>query len=134
MFEAVPGFAFAVGDKASLTRVFADEEVADFRALVGARKRSTLVTAVPSALIGGLFSTLLGTRLPGRGTNWMKQTLRHRAPAAVGEKLTATVEIVRLRPEKRLINLRVVCMAASGALICDGEALVLCKEMASSGG
>lgn len=123
-------FDFAVGDKASLTRAFAADEVADFCALVGARTAA----AVPSALVGGMFSTLLGTRLPGRGTNWMKQTLRQRAPAAVGETLTATVEIVRLRPEKRLVNLRVVCVAASGALICDGEALVLCKEMASNDG
>jgi 3-hydroxybutyryl-CoA dehydratase len=119
-------FELAVGQKAALTRVFVADEVDEFAALVG----SDSGRRVPSALVGGLFSTLLGTRLPGRGTNWMKQTLRFREPARVGEVLTATVEIVRLRPDQRLVNLRTVCVAASGALICDGEALVLCKEMA----
>lgn len=123
-------FDFAVGQKASLTRAFVADEVADFAALIGGAGGRR----VPTALVAGLFSTLLGTRLPGRGTNWMKQTLRFGEHAAIGEVLTATVEIVRLRPDKRLVNLRTVCVAASGALVCDGEALVLCKEMASASG
>ncbi len=86
---------------------------------------------VPTGLVGGMFSQLLGTSLPGRGTNWLKQTLRFRAAAHVDELLTTTVEIVRLRPEKKLVNLRVTCVAASGALVCEGEALVLALEMAA---
>ena len=95
------------------------------------RSSAATSTAEPRAdgLVGGLFSTLLGTTLPGRGTNWMKQTLRFRSRARVGERLTASVEIVRLRPEKRLVNLRVVCVNDAGATICDGESLVMALEM-----
>ncbi|HXU69788.1 MAG TPA: phosphate acetyltransferase [Polyangia bacterium] len=106
----------AIGQRATLTRTFAAREVGD--------------DFVPCALVGGLFSTLLGTRLPGRGTNWMKQSLRFCRRARAGEPLTATVEIVRLRPEKQLVNLRVVCCDARGALICEGESLVMAREMA----
>jgi acyl dehydratase len=120
-------FDFAVGQSASLARVFQRHEIADFVALSGDRDPGPIV---PNGLVGGLFSQLLGTRLPGRGTNWMKQTLRFRTPAHAGDRLTATVQIVRLRPEKRLVNLHVVCVSSSGALICEGEALVLALEMA----
>jgi acyl dehydratase len=119
-------FDYAVGQRASLTRTFDAGEVAVFARLVGGAPPAV----VPNGLVGGLFSQLLGTALPGRGTNWLKQTLRFGAPAPVGEPLTASVEIVRLRPHQRLVNLRVRCFARSGALICDGESLVLALEMA----
>lgn len=121
-------FDYAVGQRAELSRSFDAAEVAEFAALVGGELDTG--EHVPSGLVGGLFSTLLGTRLPGRGTNWMKQTLRFRSRARVGERLTATVEVVRVRPDKKLVNLRVVCTSAAGATVCDGEALVLALEMA----
>ena len=121
-------FDYAIGDKATLERTFAAGDVAEFAALVGGCLDGA--EHVPTGLVGGLFSTLLGTALPGRGTNWMKQTLRFRSRARVGERLTATVEIVRLRPDKRLVNLRAICVNDAGATICDGESLVLALEMA----
>jgi hypothetical protein len=121
-------FDYAVGQRATLERTFCAAEVAELAALVGARLDRS--DEVPSALVGGLFSTLLGTRLPGRGTNWMKQTLHFGAPARVGERLIASVEVVRVRVDKRLVNLRVTCVNDAGATVCDGDALVLAREMA----
>jgi acyl dehydratase len=83
---------------------------------------------VPGGLLGGLFSFLLGTRLPGRGTNWLKQRLVYPAPCFAGEEVTASVEIVRLRPEKDLVNLRGTC-CAGGRVVCEGESLVLVKDL-----
>jgi 3-hydroxybutyryl-CoA dehydratase len=121
-------FDYAIGQTASLTRAFSAAEVAEFNAAFA--DGAPPAAEVPTGLVGGLISTLLGTTLPGRGTNWMKQMLCFAAVARIGEPLTATVEIVRLRPEKRLINLRTVCINAAGDLVCDGEALVLALEMA----
>ena len=84
---------------------------------------------VPGGLLGGLFSTLLGTRLPGRGTNWLKQRLAFPAPCYAGQEVTARVEIVRLRPEKDLVNLRTTCAAPNGQIVCEGEALVLVRDL-----
>jgi 3-hydroxybutyryl-CoA dehydratase len=83
---------------------------------------------VPGGLLGGLFSYLLGTKLPGRGTNWLKQRLAYPEPCYAGEAITATVEITRLRPEKDLVNLRGECVAA-GRVVCVGESLVLVKDL-----
>jgi len=84
---------------------------------------------VPGPLLGGMISCLLGTQLPGRGTNWLKQRLEYPAPAFVGEEITATAQVIRLRPEKELVNLQTICTNARGEIVCQGEALVLVKDL-----
>ena len=120
-------FDYAIGQRASLERTFGARDVEELATIVGGNLGGG--EHVPTALVGGLISTLLGTRLPGRGTNWMKQTLRFRSRARVGERLVATVEVVRVRPDKRLVNLRATCVNDAGATICEGESLVLALEM-----
>lgn len=84
---------------------------------------------VPWPLLAGMFSDLLGTRLPGRGTGWMKQQLRYLSAAHPGEVLTARVSITRLRAEKELVNLATRISTADGRVVCDGEALVLVRNL-----
>ena len=50
------------------------------------------------------------------------------------EALTATVSIIRLRADKELVNLATRIHAADGRLICDGEALVLVRNLESRTG
>lgn len=119
---------YQLGQRASLTRTFTPADVAEYVDLVGDEHVAN--GRLPGALLGGLFSCLLGTELPGRGTNWLKQSLRFPHPAHVSEAITATVEIIRLRPEKHLVNLRTACTNPAGEVVCTGEALVLAKEMA----
>lgn len=132
--------ALSVGQIAKKTRVFSAEEIRRYVRLTGdenplyiseeARALAGLsAPVVPQPLIGGLFSDLLGTELPGRGTNWMKQKFRFLRFAHVDEWCFASVEIVRLRPEKHLVNLKTVCTTAQGDRICEGEALVMAREM-----
>jgi acyl dehydratase/nitroreductase len=127
----------AVGQRYVLRRTFVPEDLAEYADLCsdanpifadmgnaefqGAR--------VPGALLGGLFSHILGTKLPGPGTNYLKQSLRFPAPAYVGEELHVTVEVVRIRPEKQLVNLRTTCTNPEGGVVCDGEALVLVVDV-----
>lgn len=114
-----------LGRTEMLQRTFQPADLAHYARLTD----SPLMTVVPAPLIASLFSCLLGTRLPGRGTNWLKQRIAVRATAYIGERLTATVEVVRTRPEKALVNLRTLCTGADGRVILDGEALVLMREM-----
>lgn len=113
---------FTIGMRAETRRAFSRDELADYAALTGDRRAGGVV---PEPMIGGLFSYLLGTRLPGRGTNYMRQRLTFHDRALPGEELTAMVEVTRVRPEKALVNLATRCVAADGRLIADGEALVL---------
>ena len=76
------------------------------------------------AFLLAVVSRLIGTELPGRGTNWLKQKISISGHAGVGETLTATLRVVRVRPEKGLVNLSTTCTGASGRIVWEGEALV----------
>jgi len=121
-----------LGQQASASRIFTSADVAQYRALSsdsGLQFGMKGKTAVPGPFLAGMFSDLLGTKLPGRGTNWLKQQLRYPAVALVGDEITATVEIIRLRPEKKLVNCRTTCINEVGDIVCEGEALVLVKDL-----
>ena len=137
-----PGDASLYGLKqgmtASDTRVFSVADLEEYADLAGdrnpvfraaAQRRGFRGCIVPSPLLAGMFSCLLGTRLPGRGTGWMKQALRFPAPAYPGEKLTASVTVNRLRAAKELVNLNTRIAAEDGRIVCDGEALVLVRNL-----
>lgn len=116
-----------IGAKKKITRTYTDEDMRDFAVLAG--DLASVPTSVPGPLIGGLFSYLLGVELPGRGTNYLKQSLEFLAPAPVGEALTASVTVSRLRPEKHLVDLETVCTTPDGTRICQGRALVYVEDV-----
>jgi 3-hydroxybutyryl-CoA dehydratase len=116
-----------IGDRARITRVFRPEDVAALASLAGAP--CAREQTVPEPLIGSLFSYLLGRELPGFGTNYLKQQMRFLQPARLGEPITATVEITRIRPDKHLVDLATTCTAADGTVLCDGRALVLVEDV-----
>lgn len=135
-----------IGQSAQISRIFTYEDVAAYRRLTGDNGLcfgdvaeetpilSAVEAAVPGPLIAGLFSYLLGTQLPGRGTNWLKQSLTFPHAATIGKEITAVVKITHLRPEKHLVNLHAHCSNAAGIIVCSGDTLVLVKDLETKGG
>jgi acyl dehydratase len=128
------------GQSAQTGRAFTYADLDEYASLTGdtnpivtdagyARSLGLEGPVVPGGLLGGLFSYLLGTQLPGPGTNYLKQRLHFPNPAYAGQELVARVEIVRIRPEKQLVNLHTVCADPSGRIVCHGEALVLVRDV-----
>jgi len=115
-----------IGQSATSKRTFTAADLDEFASLAVI---ASAPRTIPGPLLGGMFSCLLGTTLPGRGTNYLKQRLEFPRPALIGEEITATVEIVRLRPEKNLVNLRTTCANTRGEIVCQGEALVFVKDV-----
>jgi acyl dehydratase len=133
------------GMSASATRTFGPVDLDEYGDLTGdrnpifrddaeSRARGFKRRIVPWPLLAGMFSDVLGTRLPGRGTSWMKQQLRYPSAAHPGEALTATVSITRLRADKELVNLATRISASDGRVVCDGEALVLVRNLENKSG
>lgn len=115
-----------IGDSAEISRTFSEDDIAAYVALGGAAAQNV----VPEPLIGALFSYLLGVRLPGPGTNYLKQSFDFERPAEIGAPLTASVEITRIRPEKALVDFSTLCRNQQGETICAGRALVRVKDVA----
>ena len=113
---------FAVGQQASTGRHFDHDNVSEWSQMAGLDQPWP---QVPEPLIAGLFSYLLGEQLPGHGTNYLKQNMHFAAAAHIGEHLTATVSITRLRADKSLVYLDTLCTGEDGRVICSGDALVL---------
>jgi len=138
--EATTFKGLKIGQKALISRIFSEQDLAEYVDLTGdrnplfsdvpyARQAGLQGPMIPGGLLGGLFSYLLGTELPGRGTNWLKQRLVFLRPAYPDQQITAQVEIIRLRPQKELVNLRTQCLNQFGQVVCTGEALVLVSDL-----
>jgi 3-hydroxybutyryl-CoA dehydratase len=75
-------------------------------------------------LLGGFISTVLGNRLPGHGTIYMRQELEFLAPVRIGDTVTARAEVVEVIKEENRVRLRTTCVNQEGKMVVDGEALV----------
>ena len=75
-------------------------------------------------LVAGLISAVLGNTLPGPGTIYLGQELRFKAPVYIGDSVTARVEVIELRPDKRIATLSTNCYNQDGKILIDGKAVV----------
>ena len=75
-------------------------------------------------LTGSLFSTVLGTKLPGPGCIYLSQTMKFRAPVYIGDEVVATLRITGLDTDKARATLACAC-AVGGKTVLDGEAVMM---------
>jgi 3-hydroxybutyryl-CoA dehydratase len=75
-------------------------------------------------LAAGLISTVLGTRLPGPGSVYVRQEIDFLAPVRIGDTLTARVEVVEIMSEKKQLRLKTTCSKQDGTVVLDGEAII----------
>jgi len=124
-----------VGDKARLSKSFTEEEVFRFAEISADKNplhldkdfgRASIFgqRIVHGMLVASLFSGLIGMELPGAGSIYLGQSLTFKAPVAIGEEVTASVEIIKIRQDKPIVTLRTVCVNSEGKIVIEGEAVV----------
>ncbi len=124
-----------LGDKVSVTKKFSETDINDFSKLSLDTNPLHLDAAyakdsifgqqiVHGMLVASLFSGLLGIELPGEGSIYLGQSLSFTGPVFIGDEVTATVEIVKIREDKPIITLRTYCEKSDGSIVIDGEAVV----------
>ena len=109
-----------LGERAELIRTFTAEDLAGYSCLASAPAGRH----VPEPLIAALFSYLLGVRLPGPGTNYLKQEIAFLGPVPIGKPLIASVEVTRLRPDKQIADLWACAQLKNGTVVAEGRSLV----------
>lgn len=128
--------AFKPGDTASLTRTITQADVGAFASLSGdtnpvhldpehARRTRFGRPIAHGALLGGLISAAIGTRLPGEGAIYLSSSLRFRAPCFVGDTVTATVTVREVRADRPILTLDTRCTNERGETLVTGESVVL---------
>lgn len=127
---------FQPGQRASFTKTVTEADVYAFAGITGdfnplhvnaeyARRSRFGERIAHGMLTAGLISTVLGMRLPGPGGIYLSQSLKFLQPVKFGDTVTATVEVVSYRTEKRILTLRTACTNQRGDAVAEGESVLL---------
>jgi 3-hydroxybutyryl-CoA dehydratase len=75
-------------------------------------------------LLAGFISNVIGMKLPGPGTIYIKQDLAFKGPARIGDTITARVEVTDINLENNRVKLKTICLNENDNVLVDGEALI----------
>lgn len=128
--------SFKLGEKASFSKTVTEADVSTFAGLIGdfnpihldaeyARKSRFGRRVAHGMFTGGLISAVLGNKLPGPGSIYLSQQIEFLAPVFIGDTITAWVEIVDWRPDKRIMRLKTDCYNQDDRQVVTGKAVLL---------
>lgn len=124
------------GDRAELTRLVEDDDLASFVGAVGdynpvhsnpvyAAATIFQTPIAPGIFTAGLISAVIGTELPGPGAIYLSQTLKFVKPVRAGDTITARIEIAEVIRDRNRIRLQTACVNQHGEVVLAGEAWVM---------
>lgn len=124
-----------VGEKAEFSKTLSETDVYLYAGVTGdlnpahineeyAKKTFFKTRIVHGMLLAGLISGVLGNRLPGPGTVYIRQEMTFLAPVRIGDTITASVEILEIMTEAKRIKAKTTCVNQEGTLVLDGVAIV----------
>jgi 3-hydroxybutyryl-CoA dehydratase len=130
------------GMEESVSKTITDDDVSAFAALSGdvnpvhldddfAASTIFKKRIAHGFLTGALFSTVLGTKLPGPGCIYLAQSLKFRGPVYIGDEVVATCRITAVDSEKGRATLACDC-SVNGKTVLEGEALMMVDRRAPS--
>lgn len=119
---------FKEGDKVAVQRKITSEDVEAFARLTGDTnhihfKNDHKRAIVHGALLNGIVSAVIGTKLPGSGTLVVSQNLNFPNKCYVDDEVSVTVELVEIR---KIIKVKFVCETVSDKkIVLHGDAKLL---------
>ena len=130
--ERIGPLGLAVGQRARRTKTVTAKDVELYAEITGDRNplhfdasfagRTRFKRLVAQGgITSGMLNALVAMDLPGPGTVFMNQSLRYLAPTYFGDTLTAEVEVLSLKPDKPVCQLRATITNQDGAVVLEGE-------------
>ncbi|MFT3801936.1 MAG: bifunctional enoyl-CoA hydratase/phosphate acetyltransferase [Burkholderiaceae bacterium] len=135
MIHNRPFDEIAIGDRASTQRTLTPQDVEFFARMagdadLGPQQGASAAPAPGHGLIahgmwgGVLISSVLGTRLPGLGTDYLDQSLHFVRPVSVGDTLTIEVTVTARDAADRRVTLACRGTNQHGDVVIEGQANV----------
>lgn len=130
--EPVGPLGLRVGQRARRTQTVTAREVELYAQITGdrnplhfdpdfaARTRFGNLVA-QGGIAAGMLNALVAMDLPGAGTVFMSQSLTYLAPTYLGDTLTAELEVLSLKPDKPVCQLRATITNQDGTRVLEGE-------------
>jgi 3-hydroxybutyryl-CoA dehydratase len=124
-----------IGDAAEFTKTISESDVYLYAGLTGdlnpahineayAEKTFFKTRIAHGMLPAGFISGVLGMKLPGPGTIYIKQELNFLAPVRIGDTITARAEVIEIIVDKNRVRLKTTCANQDGKVVLEGEAVV----------
>ncbi len=130
--EAIGPLGLRVGQRARRAMMVTAREVELYAQITGDRNRLHFDAdfaartrfgrlVAQGGVASGMLNALVAMDLPGPGTVFMSQALKYLAPTYLGDTLTAEVEVLSLKPDKPVCQLRAVVVNQEGTRLLEGE-------------
>ncbi|MEJ2100965.1 MAG: MaoC family dehydratase [Desulfobacterales bacterium] len=124
-----------VGEKARFGKTISESDIYLYAGITGdqnpahinepyARETFFKTRIAHGMLCAGLISAVLGNKLPGYGTVYIRQELNFLAPVRIGDTITAQAEVIEIMSAKNRVRLKTDCINQDGIIVIDGEAVV----------
>lgn len=125
-----------IGDSASFSKTITDFDVKMFAGITGdfnpvhinkefAKETMFKDRIAHGMLVASLFSTILGTQLPGEGAIYAGQELKFTKPVYLDDTITATVTVSELDVEKNRVTLETIATNQNGEVVIKGFAKLM---------
>ena len=101
-------------------RLTGDRNPLHFDADFAARTRFGRLVA-QGGIAAGMLNALVAMDLPGPGTVFMSQSLKYLAPTYLGDTVSAEIEVLALKPDKPVCQLRATITNQDGTVLLEGE-------------
>jgi len=129
---------FKVGDHVSKLCCYSERDVKKFADLSGDSNpihldkefaKNTIFgeRIVHGMLVVSVFSALIANEIPGTGSIYLHQSIDFKSPVKIDQNVSAIIEIVSIKKEKGIYELRTFCVDDQGDILVDGKAIVMKK-------
>ncbi len=125
-----------IGDTFSTERHVTDEIVRKFAEVSGDynpihlddefAKTTRFGRRIAHGMLSGAFiSAVLGNEFKERKIVYLSQTMKFTAPVYLGDTVTASATVIKIREDKGIVTLETVCTNQNGETLVKGEAVVM---------
>jgi len=132
--EVWPAGAPKIGQKAELTREVKQQDIEMFTAISGDRNplhydaelaRTTRFGGiiVQGGVTSAILNAVVAEKLPGPGTVFLHVDWNFKAPVRPGDRITGMVEVLNVRSDKPMTELKTTVTRDDGTVALEGEAL-----------